>query len=64
MNASTLKNSGGKIIPQSDFRRGTTQEVNPFKLMMRGYDIKWVWYMKCQNTYADRECRKPKSWDE
>lgn len=42
MNASTIKKSGGKIVPQSDLRVGTTQEVNPLRLKMKGHDIKRV----------------------
>jgi hypothetical protein len=42
MNASTVKNSGGKIVPQSDFRVRTTQEVNPLRLKKKGHDIKRV----------------------
>jgi len=42
MNASTVKNSGGKIVPQSDLRVGTTQKVNPLILKMRDHDIKRV----------------------
>lgn len=42
MNASTVKNSGGKKVPQLDLRVRTTQEVNPLRLKMKGHDIKRV----------------------
>jgi hypothetical protein len=42
MNASTVKNSGGKIVPQSDLRVGTTQEVNSLRMKIKGHDIKRV----------------------
>lgn len=38
MNASTVTNSGGKI----DLQVGTTQEVNPLRLKMKGHDIKKI----------------------
>jgi hypothetical protein len=44
MNASTVKNSGGKIVP----RVGITQEVNHLKLKVKVHDIKRVdmWYVR------------------
>jgi hypothetical protein len=42
MNALTVKNSGGKIVLQSDLRVGTIQEVNSLRMKMKGHDIKRV----------------------